>query len=426
MAERKHVIIYTDGACSGNPGPGGWGSILMYGDNKKELSGGDPNTTNNRMELMAAIEGLRALKMPCDVDLYTDSAYLHNAFAQNWLSGWIKNNWKKSDKKPVINVDLWKELLHLASVHNITWHKVKGHADNEYNNRCDELARAAIDAVREDFPCDEEYAIYIAYEFQNGIGCYNSYVIHGSVCDGFSDKSDSEYHLILSALTKSFAAVRKSSIIGLYVTNGAILDAVEKAKPDSDYKQEVWLYELMQAHDVRLHKQTDSERDERMISCQKAVRETFGTLCRDCAAQNGKLFVKLFYAAEAGEKCGGWYSLLTDGKVMRNLSGKYASVTQNFLRLTAITETLETLEGNPCVEIHTDSSYIYDTATQRLSVWQKNNWSKANQKEASHAELWRRICEFSQVFEIYWFKQEKNDTDERLQKCRQNVSELIV
>lgn len=138
------VIIYTDGACSGNPGPGGWGSILMMGENKKEISGGKKDTTNNVMELTAVIEALKLLKRPCKVDLYSDSAYVVNAFLQNWILGWIKNGWKNSSKEEVKNKELWQELFSLTKIHDVTFHKVKGHADNEYNNRCDELARNAI------------------------------------------------------------------------------------------------------------------------------------------------------------------------------------------------------------------------------------------------------------------------------------------
>ena len=138
------VIIYTDGACSGNPGPGGWGSILMMGENRKEISGGKKDTTNNVMELTAVIEALKLLKRPCKVDLYSDSAYVVNAFLQNWIWGWIKNSWKNSNKEEVKNKELWQELLSLTKIHDVTFHKVKGHADNEYNNRCDELARNAI------------------------------------------------------------------------------------------------------------------------------------------------------------------------------------------------------------------------------------------------------------------------------------------
>ena len=140
----EEVIIYTDGACSGNPGPGGWGTILMYKDNKKEISGGLKNTTNNVMELTAVIEGLKLLKFPCNVHLYSDSAYVVNAFNQNWIKNWVKNNWKTSDKKDVKNKELWQELLSLTKTHKVTFNKVKGHADNEFNNRCDELARMAI------------------------------------------------------------------------------------------------------------------------------------------------------------------------------------------------------------------------------------------------------------------------------------------
>lgn len=138
------VIIYTDGACSGNPGPGGWGAILMYKDSKKEISGGNKNTTNNIMEMTAVIEALKLLKHPCKVKLYSDSAYVVNAFLQNWTKNWIKNNWKTSDKKDVKNKELWQELIELTKIHNVTFIKVKGHSDNEYNNRCDELARATI------------------------------------------------------------------------------------------------------------------------------------------------------------------------------------------------------------------------------------------------------------------------------------------
>ena len=140
----KKVIIYTDGACSGNPGKGGWGTLLMYGQSTKEISGYDPATTNNRMELMAAIRGLESLKEPCRVELYSDSAYLVNALNEGWLARWVKNGWKTAAKKPVENVDLWQDILKLIRLHRVTFHKVKGHSDNPYNNRCDELARMAI------------------------------------------------------------------------------------------------------------------------------------------------------------------------------------------------------------------------------------------------------------------------------------------
>ncbi len=142
----REVIIYTDGACSGNPGPGGWGAVLIAGPHRKELSGFHPHTTNNRMEIQAAIEALRALKYPCKVTLYSDSAYLVNAFRQNWLENWQRNGWVNSKKQPVENQDLWQELLEAARPHRVEWMKVKGHADNVENNRCDELARAAIEA----------------------------------------------------------------------------------------------------------------------------------------------------------------------------------------------------------------------------------------------------------------------------------------
>ena len=144
----EKVTIYTDGACSGNPGPGGWGAILMYNGNKKELSGGCKDTTNNIMEITAVIEALKALKFPCEVDLYSDSAYVVNSFNQGWIYNWLKKSWKTASGEPVKNRDLWEELYRLTKTHKVTFHKVKGHADNEFNNRCDELARNAIDSVR--------------------------------------------------------------------------------------------------------------------------------------------------------------------------------------------------------------------------------------------------------------------------------------
>ena len=140
MTDISDVVVYTDGACSGNPGPGGWAAILMAGGAKKELSGGEANTTNNRMELMGVISGLKALTRPCNVEVHSDSAYVVNAFSQNWIGKWASNGWKNSAKADVANTDLWKELLELTKIHNVTFVKVKGHADNEYNNRCDELA----------------------------------------------------------------------------------------------------------------------------------------------------------------------------------------------------------------------------------------------------------------------------------------------
>jgi len=153
---KKTVILYTDGACSGNPGIGGYGGILIYGDVKREYSGGEPQTTNNRMEVMAVIVGLKRLKYPCKVEIYSDSAYTVNAFTSGWIYGWKKNGWKKADNKPVLNVDLWEELYELTKVHEVTFHKVAGHADNELNNRCDELARGAIVEIRNTMPVNIE------------------------------------------------------------------------------------------------------------------------------------------------------------------------------------------------------------------------------------------------------------------------------
>ena len=138
------VEIYTDGACSNNPGPGGFGTILMYQDIKKEISGYKENTTNNIMEMTAVIEGLNMLKRKCQCRIYSDSAYVVNAFKQNWIDNWEKNNWKTANKKEVKNKELWIELKELVKKHNAEFIKVKGHSDNEYNNRCDELARQAI------------------------------------------------------------------------------------------------------------------------------------------------------------------------------------------------------------------------------------------------------------------------------------------
>ena len=144
----KEVIIYTDGACSGNPGPGGWGTILMYKDTKKEISGYKKDTTNNVMEITSVIEGLKLLKEPCKVQIYSDSAYVVNAFNQHWLENWIKKNWQNSKKEPVKNKELWLELYALVKQHEVQFIKVKGHSDNEFNNRCDELARNAITQIK--------------------------------------------------------------------------------------------------------------------------------------------------------------------------------------------------------------------------------------------------------------------------------------
>ena len=139
---KKTVTIYTDGACSGNPGPGGWGAVLRFKGAEKELSGGERQTTNNRMELSAVIAALRALKEPCAVELYSDSKYVVDALEKGWAEGWRKKGWIKADKKPALNPDLWGELLELAAAHELRCHWVKGHADNEFNNRCDALAVA--------------------------------------------------------------------------------------------------------------------------------------------------------------------------------------------------------------------------------------------------------------------------------------------
>lgn len=141
----KKVDMYTDGACSYNPGPGGYGIVLIYNGIEKQFSGFNESTTNNRMEITAVIEGLKKLKEPCDVTIYTDSAYTMNAFDLGWLDDWQAKGWKNSQKKDVLNKDLWQELLQEMSRHTISWVKVKGHSDNKYNNICDKLARAEID-----------------------------------------------------------------------------------------------------------------------------------------------------------------------------------------------------------------------------------------------------------------------------------------
>lgn len=142
--QEKEVEIYTDGACSGNPGPGGWGVVLLYRGHRRELSGGEPHTTNQRMELTAAIEGLKALKHPCRVRLYSDSAYLVNAFNQKWLERWEKNGWQTVKKTPVENRDLWEQLYALTKIHRVSWIKVPGHAGNKENEYCDKLANEAM------------------------------------------------------------------------------------------------------------------------------------------------------------------------------------------------------------------------------------------------------------------------------------------
>lgn len=140
----KKVTAYTDGACSHNPGPGGWAAVLIYKGREKAFSGFEPETTNNRMELTAVLEALRALKEPCEVDIYTDSAYIHNAFEKGWIERWQRNGWKTAAKQPVENQDLLMGILEASAVHRVRYNKVKGHSDDKYNNMCDMLARKAI------------------------------------------------------------------------------------------------------------------------------------------------------------------------------------------------------------------------------------------------------------------------------------------
>lgn len=140
----KPVVVYTDGACSGNPGPGGWAATLRYGNHERVLTGAVDRTTNNRMEMTAALEALRTLKYPCVVEIHTDSAYLANAFNQRWIENWIRRGWKTAGKKPVENQDLWQQLLEQVKRHRVKWVKVKGHAQDEANNRVDRLAVEAM------------------------------------------------------------------------------------------------------------------------------------------------------------------------------------------------------------------------------------------------------------------------------------------
>ena len=141
------VEVHTDGACSGNPGPGGWAAILRYGDHEREISGGEPHTTNQRMELLAAIRALQALRKPARVKLHSDSAYLVNCFRQRWYENWARNGWLTKQKTPVTNRDLWEELVRLSRIHDVEWVKVAGHAGDPLNERADELAREAAAAI---------------------------------------------------------------------------------------------------------------------------------------------------------------------------------------------------------------------------------------------------------------------------------------
>lgn len=144
----KEVQIYTDGACRGNPGPGGWGAILVFGEHKKELSGGEPSTTNNRMELLAAIYALEQLKYPCAVTLTTDSKYLCDAIIKGWATQWKRNGWRRSNKEPAANPDLWERLLGLLAIHKVEFVWVKGHNGHPFNERCDEMATEAADSFK--------------------------------------------------------------------------------------------------------------------------------------------------------------------------------------------------------------------------------------------------------------------------------------
>jgi ribonuclease HI len=146
MSAKARVVIYTDGACKGNPGPGGWGALLQYNGHERELSGGEPQTTNNRMELTAVIRALASLRRRCPVAVYTDSQYVRNGI-QTWIHAWKRNGWKTADKKPVKNAELWQELDRLASRHEVTWHWVKGHADTPGNHRADELANRGVASI---------------------------------------------------------------------------------------------------------------------------------------------------------------------------------------------------------------------------------------------------------------------------------------
>jgi ribonuclease HI len=165
----KKIVAYSDGGCRGNPGPGGWAAVLTHGAERKELSGGAPATTNNRMELQAAIEALVSLKQPCEVEFYTDSKYVQNGIAQ-WLKGWKRNGWLTSAKQPVKNADLWRQLDSAAAPHRIVWHWLKGHAGHIENERCDVLANEAIDKIQRDFSAAQLAQHLTAFGAANAAG----------------------------------------------------------------------------------------------------------------------------------------------------------------------------------------------------------------------------------------------------------------
>jgi ribonuclease HI len=165
----KKVIIHTNGGCEGNPGPGGWAAVLRHNRHIREIAGGDPATTNNRMELQAAIAALRALKEPCEVDLFTDSEYLREGIT-SWIQGWKARGWRTAEKKPVKNDDLWRRLDELAAQHRVTWHWLKGHAGHPDNERCDALARAEAHKLRQKFPPDQLRAFLDEFRRQQSDG----------------------------------------------------------------------------------------------------------------------------------------------------------------------------------------------------------------------------------------------------------------
>ena len=431
MPEKKTVQIYTDGACSGNPGPGGWGAVLMYGNVRKELSGSDADTTNNRMELMAAIEGMKALKMPCRVELYTDSAYLHDAFANGWIWSWLKNNWKKSDKKPVLNVDLWKELLELSSLHEIHWHKVKGHADNALNNRCDELARGAIDKIRSEVQCDEEYKVFISVAHFENLGAYSAFVVHEKACDRLHDKSSNTtaMRMELNAVIRCLSTISHSSIVGIYFTQNSLCDIFEnKTSISENYSTDlVRLSEIIMAHDIRLHKfEFENAADSRMMNeCDEHAKNQLTELCMHAADSCNMPFYKLYISAKETETQTAWCSLLSDGNLNRVYSDSASSTTKNAIRLQGIIHTLSVLSEPSYIEINTDSAYLYDTATLWLKRWETNGWKKANGQSVLHSELWSEINKFSSYHKLIWRKHDKTAQEPHLQRCYNKADSLL-